>query len=71
MELKVAWLTPAEIFSPFYGAAIAAFIREQHSLRAHGEKLNIVEIGGGTGTLAADILARSTVAACVACHVLA
>ena len=60
-ELKVAWLTPAEIFSPVYGGAIAALIREQHRLRAPGRKLNIVEIGGGTGTLAADILARCPV----------
>ena len=55
-ELKVAWLTPAEIFSPVYGASMAAFIREQHRLRMRGEPLRIVEIGGGTGTLAADIL---------------
>jgi len=90
-ELKVAWLTPAEIFSPVsaygdtawlnvlaqqpsvrrcpvillilvvqvYGAAVAALISKEHRLSAPGEVLNIIEIGGGTGTLAADILVRS------------
>lgn len=57
-ELKMAWLTPAEIFSPVYGAAVATFICEQHRPHTHGEGLNIMEVGGGTGTLAVDILAR-------------
>ena len=87
----MAWLTPAEIFSPVsaygnttwlnvltqqplvrrcrvhpamlvvqvYGAAVAALISKEHRLRAPGEVLNIIEIGGGTGTLAADILVRN------------
>ena len=42
-----------------YGAAVAALICREHRLRAPGEVLNIIEIGGGTGTLAADILVRS------------
>ena len=39
-----------------YGAAVAAFISKEHRLRTPEEDLNIIEIGGGTGTLAADIL---------------
>ena len=41
-----------------YGAAVAALISREHRLRTQGEVLNIIEIGGGTGTLAADILVR-------------
>ena len=85
---QVAWLTPAEILRPHYGAALAACIASHHpdsssghagsseagsaDCRAHGgqgerglgdgmeesEPLRIYEIGGGTGTLACDILVR-------------
>jgi hypothetical protein len=78
---QVDWLTPVEIFRPWYGAALAHYMLE---LRQHGglsaaaapsaaaqaaaagvldaagcaaaDPLAIIEIGGGTGTLAASIL---------------
>jgi len=61
-ELQTAWLTPAEIFSPHYGASIANYMVHTSSstLYNHGvgslEPFLIYEIGGGTGTLAVDIL---------------
>ena len=55
--MQASWLTPSEIFTPYYGRAIANFILDKHSQMAEpGSKLSIVEIGGGTGTLARDVL---------------
>ena len=52
-----AWLTPCEIFTPYYGEAIARSIVARHK-RAYGssEPLQLLEIGGGNGTFAADVL---------------
>jgi SAM-dependent methyltransferase len=59
-ELQVAWLTPAEIFSPHYGAAYASYLAHEHdrsSAAAPGSHgLVVYEIGGGTGTFARDVL---------------
>ncbi|MEW5300862.1 MAG: hypothetical protein WDW36_003761 [Sanguina aurantia] len=58
-ELEVAFLTPAELFSPWYGAILARhmFEHRKHNLLSRvDEPLNVVEIGGGNGTLARDIL---------------
>ncbi|CAL8470142.1 g9684 [Coccomyxa elongata] len=56
-HLQASWLTPSEIFTPYYGCAIANFILDKHSQMAEpGTPLRIFEIGGGTGTLARDIL---------------
>ncbi|GBF96788.1 hypothetical protein Rsub_09644 [Raphidocelis subcapitata] len=56
-ELGVDWLTPAEVFRPWFGRSLAKFVLEE---RRHAwessEPLLIVEIGGGTGTLAASVL---------------
>lgn len=51
--LQVSWLTPTEIFRPQYGRAIVTAI-----LRRYPEKkpLNIIEVGGGSGRLAKDLL---------------
>jgi hypothetical protein len=49
-----AWLTPAELFSPHYGAALAAFITAHHA--PTGAPLHIIEVGAGRGTLARDVL---------------
>jgi hypothetical protein len=60
--LQVDWLTPVEVFAPWYGRALAHYMLE---LRKHDSNidsstpLNIVEIGGGTGTLAASVLVSS------------
>ncbi|KAL3143873.1 hypothetical protein ABBQ32_003691 [Trebouxia sp. C0010 RCD-2024] len=51
--LKVSWLTPAEIFQPHYGRAIATSITKKHPEK---QPLNIIEVGGGSGRLAKDIL---------------
>lgn len=64
--LQVDWLTPVEVFAPWYGRALGHFMLE---LRKHDSSidssspLSIIEIGGGTGTLAASILVSSTAAA--------
>jgi hypothetical protein len=59
-DLDTAWLTPVEIFRPHFGRAVAAWILAQHarhtSRAAVRYPLEIVEIGAGSGTLAADIL---------------
>ena len=57
-SLQVSWLTPAEIFSPHFGAALANYISHTHQndVRFKSHPLKIYEIGGGTGTLAKDIL---------------
>ena len=55
--MQTSWLTPSEIFTPYYGKAIANFILDKHSQMAEpGSTLNILEVGGGTGTLARDVL---------------
>ena len=48
---EYAFLTPVEIFQPWYGHTIANYILD----KAKG-KVNIVEIGPGTGTAALSIL---------------
>lgn len=49
------WMTPVELFSPFLSRAVAHRI---HAVNRDESKVNIIEIGGGRGTLAADILAH-------------
>ena len=53
-----AWLTPSEVFTPHYGEAIARSIVDRHrwTYPSSSEPLQLLEIGGGNGTLAADIL---------------
>ncbi|GFR52698.1 hypothetical protein Agub_g15325, partial [Astrephomene gubernaculifera] len=57
-ELETSFLTPAELFSPWYGACIARHMVEhrRHHLGMEGQPLVVVEVGGGNGTLARDIL---------------
>ena len=50
-----SWLTPVEIFSPWYSFAIAKYIVQQCRERGESE-LRIVEMGGGAGTNAASVL---------------
>ena len=58
----VSWLTPAEIFQPHVGEAIARFVVRNHLRETDEDKegdqdhLRICEIGGGNGTLAADVM---------------
>lgn len=48
------WATPAELFSPHMGRAVAARLA---AAAPSAGSLAVVELGGGTGTLAADALA--------------
>lgn len=50
-----AWVTPSELFKPYYGYTIANFMINQMENKKI-EKLRILEIGPGTGTLADSIL---------------
>ena len=44
--MQATWLTPTEIFTPYYGHAISNFILDKHSQMAeHGTPLRIFEIG--------------------------
>jgi SAM-dependent MidA family methyltransferase len=52
---KNAWVTPSELFKPFYGYTVANFMINQMENRQL-DTLRIVEIGPGTGTLADSIL---------------
>jgi hypothetical protein len=55
--LQVDWVTPSEIFRPWWGQGVAKYILEtrQHVWKS-SEPLQIVEIGGGAGSLAASVL---------------
>lgn len=55
---QVAWITPSELFTPAYGAAVGAFILRRHAEAFAPKRLRIIEVGGGNGTLAKDILVR-------------
>jgi len=58
LRARGAWLTPAELFTPHYGAALAAFAAHAFDRHApgRGAPVEILELGGGTGTLARDVL---------------
>ena len=56
--VQVAWLTPAEIFQPHWGRALANCILKQHDAQTGSSPLDIVEIGAGQGTCALNILVR-------------
>ncbi|CAG9466937.1 unnamed protein product [Pedinophyceae sp. YPF-701] len=60
-ELGVSFLTPGEIFRPYYGHAVARWILEEHrraARRAAPQRLNlqVYELGAGRASLACDIL---------------
>ena len=57
---QVSFLTPVELFTPWYGFILARHILEhrKHNLGQEGQPLVIYEIGGGNGTLSRDILVR-------------
>ena len=57
-DLAVSFLTPVELFTPWYGFILARHMLEhrKHNLGQEGQPLVIYEIGGGNGTLARDIL---------------
>ena len=50
-----AWVTPCELFKPFYGYTIANFMLNQmEALKSR--RLRVVEMGPGTGTFADSML---------------
>eukprot|EP00850_Spirogloea_muscicola_P009944 SM000057S18374 [mRNA] locus=s57:180693:183992:- [translate_table: standard] len=53
-ERDSAWLTPVEVFQPWYGNALAEYILRQHEEST--APLKIFEIGAGSGTCAVNIL---------------
>lgn len=55
-ELKTSWLTPVELFKPWYGEAVARYIIRQHMRARPDQPLRIIEAGAGQGTLAANIM---------------
>ena len=52
----MSWLTPSEIFSPYYGGALAECILSHHLSSGSKSPLEVYELGAGTGTVARDIL---------------
>ncbi|CAK7895498.1 hypothetical protein CAAN1_10S00320 [[Candida] anglica] len=52
------WHTPTELFSPFYGEALARYLLVNYKLNGHYpyHDLIIYEMGGGNGTLMCNIL---------------
>lgn len=50
-----AWVTPSEIFKPYYGYMIANYMIEKW-LSHNYKKIKIIEIGPGRGALAESII---------------
>jgi SAM-dependent MidA family methyltransferase len=52
---KNQWITPSELFNPFFGFTLANFMVNQME-NTGSEKVRILEIGPGTGSNADSIL---------------
>ena len=50
-----AWVTPVELFKPYYGYTVANFMLNQID-HLKERKLRVIEMGPGTGTMADSIL---------------
>jgi hypothetical protein len=50
-----SWLTPAELFKPWYARGLARFMTQQPEVTS-GKPVSIVEAGGGNGTAARGML---------------
>lgn len=55
-KLQNHWLTPAELFRPHIGRSIASYIVKRLEEKQWNRSVTLVELGGGTGSLACDIL---------------
>lgn len=59
---KNAWLTPSEIFKPYYGMTIANYIDTKYTDYCHADPntklqpLKIIEVGAGNGSAALSVL---------------
>eukprot|EP00871_Galdieria_phlegrea_P003423 jgi/Galph1/4081/GphlegSOOS_G2748.1 len=54
-----SWITPVELFRPWYGFAIARWIEQvmvDNFSQEIGSEWHVIEVGGGNGTLAESIL---------------
>jgi len=54
-----AWVTPCELFKPYYSYMISNFMLNQlenHYSRSRGKALKVIEVGPGTGTFADSML---------------
>ncbi|WFD29179.1 hypothetical protein MSPP1_000184 [Malassezia sp. CBS 17886] len=57
MAAGQVWHTPTQLFSPYYGQALARYLVAEYKLRLFPyHDLVVYELGGGAGTLARDIL---------------
>jgi hypothetical protein len=56
-DLRQLWHTPTELFSPYYGEAIARYLVEDYKYNYYPyHDLNIYEMGAGNGTMMLNIL---------------
>ncbi|KAF2187779.1 DUF185-domain-containing protein [Zopfia rhizophila CBS 207.26] len=56
-DLRQLWHTPTELFSPYYGEAIARYLVEDYKYNLYPyHDLNIYEMGAGNGTMMLNIL---------------
>ncbi|KAF2739290.1 DUF185-domain-containing protein [Polyplosphaeria fusca] len=56
-DLRQLWHTPTELFSPYYGEAIARYLVQDYMLNYYPyHDLNIYEMGAGNGTMMLNIL---------------
>lgn len=56
-ELRQLWHTPTELFSPYYGEAIARYLVEDYKYNCYPyHDLNLYEMGAGNGTMMLNIL---------------
>ncbi|KAF2199648.1 DUF185-domain-containing protein [Delitschia confertaspora ATCC 74209] len=56
-ELRQLWHTPTELFSPYYGEAIARYLVEDYKYNFYPyHDMNIYEMGAGNGTMMLNVL---------------
>jgi hypothetical protein len=56
-DLRQLWHTPTELFSPYYGEAIARYLVEDYKYNFYPyQDLHIYEMGAGNGTMMLNIL---------------
>ena len=56
-DLRQLWHTPTELFSPYYGEAIARYLVEDYKYNFYPyHDLNIYEMGAGNGTMMLNVL---------------
>ncbi|KAF2001165.1 DUF185-domain-containing protein [Amniculicola lignicola CBS 123094] len=56
-DLRQLWHTPTELFSPYYGEAIARYLVQDYKYNFYPyQDLNIYEMGAGNGTMMLNVL---------------